>query len=194
MIETGGIERVLPDRLNRPPDDSPMIIIVHNSSAVFGAAHPESGESASVSSQPAGASPEGPGDRDSRPIVFFDGVCGLCNRTVDFVLRRDRRRTFRFAPLQGEAARRRLDPRDIASLDTIVLIDEAGTHRRSSAVVRILLQLQGIWRLGGCLLWLIPRPVRDLGYRLIAARRYRWFGKRDTCRLPTPEERDRFLQ
>lgn len=127
------------------------------------------------------------------PIVFFDGVCGLCNSSVDFVMARDRRGIFRYAPLQGETAAARLNPRDVASLNSIVLVDDAGVHRHSTAIVRILGHLGGGWKFAAALLWLIPRPLRNLGYRCVAANRYRLFGKKEACRMPTPEERERFL-
>jgi predicted DCC family thiol-disulfide oxidoreductase YuxK len=130
---------------------------------------------------------------DSHPIVFFDGVCGMCNRTVDFLLARDPRAVLRFAPLQGETAQQRLGTPDDEMLKTIVLQDRGREYRRSAAVVRILFHIGGAWKLVGAGLWLIPRPLRDLGYRLIATCRYRLFGRKETCRMPTPAERERFL-
>lgn len=127
------------------------------------------------------------------PIVFFDGVCGLCDRAVTAILAADRRGVFRFAPLQGETAARLLDPSETESLSTLVLLDERGTWRRSAAVVRILRGLGGFRRVLGTLLWLVPKPLRDLGYRGVAWQRYRLFGKHETCRMPQPEERDRML-
>lgn len=127
------------------------------------------------------------------PIIFFDGVCGLCNRFVDFVIRRDKRHHFRFAPLQGETARARLSSADVSELSTVVLLDEAGAHRRSKAVVRILCGLSVRWKLAGFLLAMVPRPLRDLGYKLVARSRYSLFGRKETCRLPTASERSRFL-
>ncbi len=127
------------------------------------------------------------------PIVFFDGVCGMCNRFVDFLLPRDHRGVFLFAPLQGETARERLDAADVENISTIVLIDEQGVYRRSTAVVRILCRLGLGWKITGFLLAMIPRPLRDLGYRLVARYRYAIFGKKETCRMPTLEERARFL-
>lgn len=127
------------------------------------------------------------------PIIFFDGVCGLCNRSVDWIIRRDRNAIFRFAPLQGETSRAVLGPAAGADLNTIVLLDEHGQHRRSDAAVAILRRLRGFWRCCGSLLWIVPRPIRNWGYDLIARNRYRWFGKHDTCRMPTPGERARFL-
>jgi predicted DCC family thiol-disulfide oxidoreductase YuxK len=130
---------------------------------------------------------------ENRPILFFDGVCGLCNWFVNFALPRDRRGVIQFAPLQGETAKTLLPAADIESLSTVVLVDEQGIHRRSSAVVRVMRHFSAGWRAVSWLLWLIPRPLRDLGYKLIAANRYRIFGKRETCRMPSPAERERFL-
>ncbi|MEX0704059.1 MAG: DCC1-like thiol-disulfide oxidoreductase family protein [Planctomycetales bacterium] len=134
-----------------------------------------------------------PRPKPDGPIVFFDGVCGLCDRAVNSIMAADRRGVFRFAPLQGETAARLLDRKDAEALSTLVLLDERGTWRRSSAVVRILRRLGGARRLIGALLWLVPKPLRDLGYRAVAWQRYRLFGKRDACRMPKPEERDRML-
>ncbi len=128
-----------------------------------------------------------------RSVVFFDGVCGLCNVSVDFILARDTHQRFRFAPLQGETARQVLPAADRERLDTLVLLTERAAYRRSAAVVRILWRLPGVWPVLGALLWLIPGPLRDLGYRIVSANRLSWFGKKETCRLPTPEERERFL-
>jgi len=129
----------------------------------------------------------------STPIVFFDGVCGLCNSSVDFVLRHDRPGRLRFAPLQGEAAARLLPTADREDLGSLVLWDEGRMYRRSSAIVRILWRLGLFWRILGGLLWVVPAPLRNAGYRLVAALRYHMFGKKSVCRLPTPAERDRFL-
>lgn len=155
--------------------------------------------SATTSSDSENAAAKCEADRPTN-VVFFDGVCGLCNRFVDFVLSRDRRGAIRFAPLQGETARREVrgEGRGVSSearsFDTIVWIDSS--HRefvRSAAAVRVLWRLGGIWWLIGWLLWLIPRPLRDVGYRLVASNRFRLFGKKETCRLPSPADRERFL-
>ena len=127
------------------------------------------------------------------PVIFFDGVCGLCNAWVDFVIARDRHARFRFSPLQGETARDWLQMTPETSLDSVALVDAAGIHRKSEAVWRILSQLGGVWRPLGCLLRLIPCPLRNWGYDFVARHRYRWFGKKEACRLPTPGERVRFL-
>jgi predicted DCC family thiol-disulfide oxidoreductase YuxK len=131
--------------------------------------------------------------RGPLPVIFFDGVCGLCNAWVDFVIAHDRQGRFRLSPLQGATARDWLQMTPEASLDSVALVDIAGVHRKSGAVWRILVQLGGVWQPLGWLLRLTPRPARDWGYDFVARHRYRWFGKKETCRLPTPAERERFL-
>lgn len=109
------------------------------------------------------------------------------------MLRHDSSGRFRFAPLQGETARQFLSAEEIEQLSTVVVQIGGRQYRKSAAVVRILWCLGGIWKPAGTLLWLIPAPVRDLGYSLVARWRYRLFGRKETCRMPTPEERDRIL-
>jgi predicted DCC family thiol-disulfide oxidoreductase YuxK len=126
-------------------------------------------------------------------LIYFDGLCGLCDRFVSFVLRHDRRERFRFAPLQGETARRRLAHFEHPERSPTVILDDGVRLRfRSDAALAILAELGGAWRAAA---WLrvIPRPLRDLVYRVVARYRHRWFGRRDACRVPTPVERARFL-
>jgi predicted DCC family thiol-disulfide oxidoreductase YuxK len=130
---------------------------------------------------------------DGSPVLFFDGVCGLCNRFVDFILRHDHRRALRLAPLQGETAEALLGRDDRESVETVVLRAGERSFRRSAAVVRVLWRLGAFWKVVGGLLWLVPLPLRDLGYRIVAGNRYRLFGRKETCRIPTPEERGRLL-
>lgn len=127
------------------------------------------------------------------PILFFDGVCGLCNRVVDFVLRHDHAGALRLSPLQAETAERLLPAVDREQLATVIFWDNGRAYRRSAAVVRVCWRLGSVWKVLGGLLWCIPLPLRDLGYKVVAANRYRLFGKKETCRLPSPEERARFL-
>lgn len=129
------------------------------------------------------------------PVIFFDGVCNLCNGAVRFVLRHDRRARFRFASLQSPAARRLLAPAGIdpLDLDSMVLLENGHVHVRSAAALRMVRGLGGVWTLATVFLC-VPPPVRDAVYRFIARRRYRWFGRRDACLAPTPETRARFLQ
>jgi predicted DCC family thiol-disulfide oxidoreductase YuxK len=140
---------------------------------------------------PPGRAPELP--TGGAPVVFFDGVCGLCNRFVDFVIRHDSGGAFRFAPLQGETAHEHLTEADVRDLKTFVLLDGEGTYRKSTAVLRVLGRLGGFWRAVATVLWLVPRPLRDVGYACVARHRYAIFGKKEACRLPTLAERGRFL-
>jgi predicted DCC family thiol-disulfide oxidoreductase YuxK len=136
----------------------------------------------------------------SRPIVLYDGVCGLCNRLVQFLLRRDREDRLRFASLQSEFSepilrRHHANPQD---LDTVyVVIDYGGQHERllarSDAVLELYRCLGGVWRMIAAAARIIPRPLRDAIYKLVARNRYRLFGKSDSCMLPQPEYRAKFL-
>jgi len=127
------------------------------------------------------------------PIIFFDGVCGLCNAVVDRLLRADRDALFRFAPLQGETARALLSPQDDDPLRwTLVYLDERGLHTQSDAALESCRRLGGMWRLLS-LLRVLPRPLRDAAYRVVVRNRYRWFGRREACRVPSAAERARFL-
>jgi predicted DCC family thiol-disulfide oxidoreductase YuxK len=127
------------------------------------------------------------------PTVFFDGVCGLCSHSVNWLLARDAKHVLRFAPLQGKTAARVLSHEIRDRLDTLVFLREGKVYTRSTAVSRILMTLGGRWSVLGGLLWTVPWPIRDLGYRIVSRWRYRLFGKHDVCRLPRPEERAVFL-
>ena len=128
-------------------------------------------------------------------IVLFDGVCNLCNGAVDFVIRRDPKQQFTFASLQSERGKELLKQHGLPTntLNSIVLIQDGKAYQRSDAALRIAQGLQGAWPSLGIFQFL-PRFLRDGVYGFIARNRYRWFGKRDTCRLPTPQERARFLE
>lgn len=127
-------------------------------------------------------------------IIVFDGVCGFCNRWVDFVLKHDERGTYRFAANQSPAGREVLDRFGVppGDVNTLYLVDGDRIHNQSAAAIRILVGLGFPWAISG-IFWIVPRVVRDAGYRWIARNRYRWFGKRDACRMPTARDRDRFL-
>ena len=140
----------------------------------------------------------GTGDaRTPRPLMLFDGVCNLCNATVQWVLKRDKAERFYFASLQSDAALEELakaDPAlDVATLpDSIVLVDEAGIHTRSTAALRIARRLGFPYTILGAAM-LVPRPIRDRVYDFVARNRYQWFGRQETCTVPTPELTSRFL-
>lgn len=129
----------------------------------------------------------------SEGIVFFDGVCGFCNFFINWLIVRDHHHRLRYSPLQGQTAQQLLPSHRWQKLSTVVLLTHSGSWVRSGAVCRILMTLGGPWRIIGGLLWLIPFPLRDLGYVLVGKVRYRLFGKLDQCRLPTAEERSLFL-
>ena len=128
------------------------------------------------------------------PIILFDGVCNLCNGWVDFVIRRDRKGIFKMASLQSEAGRKILMGRGLPfdELAGIYLVYGEKTHTKSGAVLRIFRGLRGLWPMMAVFL-VVPVFIRDAVYDFIAKRRYRWFGKRETCRLPAEKEKGRFL-
>ncbi len=130
-------------------------------------------------------------------VILFDGVCNLCNSTVQWVIERDKEGRFNFASLQSDVARRELgkvmDTKEIDALpDSIVLLDSDGVHVRSAAALRILRGL-GSWFLLLRLGVVLPGPIRDAIYDMVARNRYRWFGRRDTCMIPTTDIAARFL-
>ena len=129
----------------------------------------------------------------AKPVIFFDDVCVMCNGFVNLLLRVDRRQQFLFAPLGGETARKLLPPQaEDPTKWSMVYVDESGIHDESDASLQVYRRLGGPWWLLS-LARFIPRFIRNPAYRVIARNRYRWFGKRDTCRLPSAEEKSRFL-
>jgi predicted DCC family thiol-disulfide oxidoreductase YuxK len=135
-------------------------------------------------------------DRRSAPhaVVLFDGVCNLCNGFVQFVIPRDPAGYFRFAALNSEAAARVLSTarHDGPIVDSMVLVEDGAAYVRSAAALRIARRLGFPWVLAYGLM-IVPRPLRDAIYDLVARRRYGWFGRRETCMVPGPGVRDRFL-
>ncbi len=127
------------------------------------------------------------------PILFFDGHCQLCQWSVQWVLRHDRRGRLRFAPLQAESVQDLLATAQAPLPDSLILYDEEGFHFRSEAVLRLLTHLGGPWSLLARAGRLIPRGLCDRLYDWLAAHRYQWFGKSHTCRMPRPEWERRFL-
>jgi predicted DCC family thiol-disulfide oxidoreductase YuxK len=128
------------------------------------------------------------------PVIVFDGLCNICSFGVQRVLRHDRAGLFRFAFAQGPVGGRLkaqygLTPGD---LENVALIEDGRCYVKSTAALKVLDRLPGPWRLLR-VLWIVPRPLRDLAYSFIARNRYRLFGKRKTCLMPTPAQRSRFL-
>lgn len=128
------------------------------------------------------------------PVILFDGVCTFCNASVTFIIRRDPAAVFRFAALQSAAGEAYADRfPQLRRIDSLVLIDEDRCYVESSAALRIASRLRGPWKLFSVLL-AVPRPVRDAVYRWFARNRYRWFGRKDACMIPSPAIRARFIQ
>lgn len=127
-------------------------------------------------------------------IILFDGECGFCSAWVRFVLRRDKRERYLFAPLQSEAGRRLLMQFDLPAddLGTVVLIDQDRAYTKSTAALRVLRSCGGIWRLAYGFV-LVPRPIRDFVYNMVARRRNTWFGRFRACAISSTEIRHRFL-
>lgn len=127
-------------------------------------------------------------------VIVSDGVCVLCNGWVRFLLHHDRKQRYRFAAMQADSGRallvqHGLDPRDPMSF---LLVEDGRAWTDTDAIRRVLAGLGGIWRVVH-LVALVPRPLRDRLYRVVARNRYRWFGRHDRCHVPSPAERSRFL-
>ena len=127
-------------------------------------------------------------------ILFFDGYCTLCNSLVDWGLAHDRTKQIKFASLQGETAKRLVadSGADLHSPDTVVYSREGQVYYRSDAILFFLKDLNGPFGFVS-VLFIIPKVVRDFFYKIVARNRYRFFKKRETCRLPRPDESDRLL-
>jgi predicted DCC family thiol-disulfide oxidoreductase YuxK len=127
-------------------------------------------------------------------ILLFDGVCNFCDGTVQFVLKHDKKAVFKFASLQSDAGQQILSHHSLplSDFDSFVYVDADRVYLKSAAALHVLKELGGLFRLT-FLFIVIPRPIRDYVYSLLAKNRYKWFGKKESCTLPSPEERDRFL-
>lgn len=127
-------------------------------------------------------------------IILFDGVCNYCNGMVNFVLRQDRKKNIRFGTLQSAEGQKLLLkynlPKD--NFDSFVFIENGKAYLRSTAALKVMGHLPWYWKWTQ-VFWVIPQFVRDALYNFIARRRYKWFGKRDVCMIPSPEVRNRFL-
>ena len=131
---------------------------------------------------------------NDQPILLFDGVCNLCSGAVRSVIRHDPAGRFRFAALQSETGRRLLARHGLPAdaLDTFVLVEGARCFTRSDAAIQLARRLEGAGRWLR-LLAVVPRPVRDWAYGIVVRNRYRWFGRSESCMVPTPELAQRFL-
>nr|MBA2405280.1 DUF393 domain-containing protein [Bdellovibrionales bacterium] len=120
-------------------------------------------------------------------VIFFDGHCGLCNGFVDFMMKIDQQGRFKFSPLQSEFAKSQLTPADVENLDSVVVLIDGKKYRKAEGVFKALASLGGAWKTTNALTF-IPSKILNFGYDMVAKNRYRIFGKRETCRLPTAQE------
>ena len=128
------------------------------------------------------------------PILLFDGICNLCNSSVKFILRHDKREQFLFSSLQSDASKKLLLQYNVKkiTMDSIVLIEDGKVYQKSSAIIRICQLLHWPWAIFSIAKYL-PISFRDKLYEMIASRRYSWFGKKDTCMLMIPKYKNRFI-
>ena len=128
------------------------------------------------------------------PIILFDGVCNFCNGAINFIIKRDKKRIFRYAPLQSEIGQRLLEQYGFSTteLNSFVLIENGKAYKKTTAALHVYPKLGGGWTLMK-LLWAFPSFLRDIVYNIIAANRYRWWGKKETCMVPSAEVRSLFL-
>lgn len=132
---------------------------------------------------------------EEHPIVLFDGVCKFCNGSVNYIIDHDPNKIFRFAPIQSEFGTKlaKQHGQDPEKLDSVMLVFQGKLYKYSSAGLRIGTRLKGFPKFLAYLGYILPRFVRDAIYKLIAKRRYKWFGKLEACRMPTPDLKERFL-
>lgn len=127
-------------------------------------------------------------------VVLFDGECHFCDQSVQFIIKRDPNAIFTFASLQSETGKQLRSTYNIPeTIDSMILIADKSAYTKSSAALRIAGKLKGLWKLCYALI-LVPRPLRDFFYDKIAANRYKWFGKKESCELPSPAIRARFIE
>ena len=127
------------------------------------------------------------------PVILFDGVCNFCDASVQFILNRDPNETFHFASLQSEAGQELLKKYQVREdVDSMILIENDKVYYKSAAALRISRHLLGAWKLLYVFM-IVPAPIRNVVYDLIARNRYNWFGQKESCMLPPPNVRKRFL-
>ncbi|WKV12573.1 thiol-disulfide oxidoreductase DCC family protein [Marivirga harenae] len=131
--------------------------------------------------------------KSSKPIIFFDGVCNLCNGAVNFIIDHDKKGHFKFAPLQSNAAEKHVPLSIRENTDSILLVDSNKIYSKSTAALKVAKNLNGPWK-ALYIFIIFPKFVRDFVYDQISRNRYKWFGKRDTCRMPSEEIKNRFVE
>ena len=132
---------------------------------------------------------------ENNKIILFDGVCNLCNSSVQYVIKRDKSNTYRFAALQSEIGKKLVEERgiDTSQIDSIILIEPGvAYYTKSTAAIKIAQSFGGAWQLTSVFEW-VPEKLRNWVYDYIAKNRYKWYGKKDSCMIPTPELKSKFL-
>ena len=131
---------------------------------------------------------------EEKPIILFDGVCNFCNASVNFIIRQDKKNVFQFAALQSNAGQQLAEKYHLPKkdFDSFVLIDNGKIYAKSTAGVRVYGKLSWIWKWTQ-IFWIVPKFIRDAVYDYVARNRYKWFGKKDKCMIPSAEVRSRFL-
>lgn len=130
---------------------------------------------------------------ENKAVILFDGVCNLCNGYVQFIIKRDPKGQFQFAPLQSQIAEELIQRHQLPNkIDSVILIDNDKAYTFSDAPLKILYKLGGFWSLTYPFI-LVPKFIRDRVYKWIAKNRYQWFGQKNSCMIPTPELKQRFL-
>jgi predicted DCC family thiol-disulfide oxidoreductase YuxK len=131
---------------------------------------------------------------DQHPVILFDGVCNFCNSAVNFVLKRNTSKHIRFAAMQSDAGQRLLQHYHLplTTMESFVFIENGTAYQRSTAALKVCRYLRGLWPLCYGLI-IVPPFIRDAFYNFIAHNRYKWFGRKDECMIPTPELKQRFL-
>jgi len=130
-----------------------------------------------------------------KPIILFDGVCNLCNAMVNFIIRQDKKNVFLFAALQSNAGKKLLEQYKIdwKANDSFVIIENEKAYMKSNAALKLYNKLPWYWKWTQ-VFWIVPRFIRDGVYNFIARKRYRWFGKKEKCMIPTGEMKQKFLE
>ena len=133
-------------------------------------------------------------ENSNNKIVLFDGICNLCNSSVQFIIKQDKKKRFRFASLQGKFGQEFLKKYDLPAdnFNSFILVEEEKIYTRSTGALRMLKHLGGGWSLFYAFI-ILPKFIRDGVYNWVARNRYKWFGKKDECTIPTPDLRTRFL-
>jgi predicted DCC family thiol-disulfide oxidoreductase YuxK len=128
------------------------------------------------------------------PIILFDGVCNFCNSSINFIIKQDKKNIFRFAALQSDAGQRLLKEYNIPAtyFNSFILIAEGKVYKKSAASLWLSNKLSWYWKWTQ-IFWIVPKFIRDGVYNVIAKNRYKWFGKKESCMIPSPEVRERFL-